>query len=125
MTSLRSILRVHQLKIPVRLGCGKDERARPQWVEWDIECHFRTAPKASETDRLEDTVCYDQLARRLSAVCERQEYHLIEHLAAKALIEIEPLLLSISEIRLSVRKLSPPIAYENKGTSFELVKSFE
>ncbi len=116
------VLRLHNLKLPVRLGCSEEERSKPQWVEWSVECTWDSQPLACTSDRLQDAICYDQLSRRLAAVSEQKDYHLIEHLAVSGVEALLPLLSSVSEVCLRVHKLAPPIAYENKGTSFEIRK---
>jgi dihydroneopterin aldolase len=118
------ILRVHALKLPVRLGCGEEERSQAQWVEWDVDLHFSARPRACDSDDLAHTLCYDQISRLIASVCERKPYHLLEHLADEAARAIRPHLLSVSQLRLRVRKLKPPIPYETQGTSFEWVEGF-
>jgi len=115
-------LKVHNLRMEVRLGCSAEERQTPQAVEWNLQLFWKNLPMACESDSLSDTICYDELTKTIAAVCSSGEYKLIEHLAFKALQSIRPQLKSLARVFIAVRKLQPPISTPNDGTSFEIVE---
>ncbi len=117
-----STLKVHALRLEVRLGCTPDERSRPQPVEWNLELSWKNLPMACESDELSDTICYDELTQKIASVCAANEFKLLEHLAYRALQAIRPQLKSLARVRVAVRKLHPPISTPNDGTSFEIAE---
>src|SRR5690606_18212430 len=77
---LRPELRVHRLALEVRLGCSEAERAVPQSVELDATIRFAEPPAGCTSDRLEDTVCYAELATVAREIVSAREFRLVEHL---------------------------------------------
>ena len=93
-------------------GATEEERARGQRFLFDVEAQLDT--RATQTDDLEDTVDYREVAACVREVSDARAYVLIEALAAAcadALVERFPL----SHVRVRVRKpdveLDPPVAY--------------
>jgi len=117
---ITSTLKVHGLRLMVRLGCTEEERRIAQPVEWNLEMSWNNLPIASESDDLRDTICYDELTKIIASVCQAGDYKLIEHLAYKALQNMRPQLKSLARVFVAVRKLHPPISIPNDGTSFEI-----
>lgn len=115
-------LKVHNLRMEVRLGCTEEERQAPQAVEWNLELFWKTLPMACESDSLSDSICYHELSKTIASVCAAREYKLIEHLAFVGLQAIKPQLKSLARVFIAVRKLHPPISHPNDGTSFEIVE---
>ena len=74
-------LLISKLELNVHLGWTQDERVRTQTVFVDIEIRYADAPRACHTDKLEDTLCYDQLIRVIREKLSKQHFQLIEHLA--------------------------------------------
>ncbi len=70
------------------------------------------------TDRLEDTVSYDALVDAIKAVVSDREFSLVEHLANEIFISLRSLVESGDELRVTVRKVSPPIPEITKGAEF-------
>lgn len=71
------------LVLSVLLGWTGQERARTQEVVADVTLLFRERPAACQTDRLEDTVCYDRLVTHLRESISGKKFRLLEHLAAE------------------------------------------
>ena len=111
---------IRGISLPIRLGCSADERLDPQPVEIDITIRFRTPPRGMVTDRLEDTVGYDVLVGAIKEVAWDREFSLIEHLANEILTSLRGIVESKHELRVTVRKVSPPIPEITKGAEFTI-----
>lgn len=74
-------IQIHGLELQTHIGVPAAERAAPQTVLCDLEL---TPPRPFEemNDRIEATVDYDRLARRLRETAAAGPRHLIEQLAA-------------------------------------------
>ena len=111
-------LTIRGISLPVRLGCSADERLDPQPVEIDLTIRFETPPRGMVTDRLEDTVCYDGLVSAIKQVVTNREFSLVEYLAKEIFDSLRDIVESEHELRVTVRKVSPPIPEITKGAEF-------
>ena len=111
-------LTIKGISLPLRLGCSAEERLNPQPVEIDLTIRFETPPRAMVTDRLEDTVCYDALVGAIKEVISDREFSLIEHLANEIFISLRKIVESEHKLRVTVRKVSPPVPEITKGAEF-------
>lgn len=73
-------LHLSDIELWVHLGAGASERVLAQPVCLNLMVRFAHAPKATQTDRLEDTVCYATLVTQLRAHVGSKSFCLIEHL---------------------------------------------
>jgi len=64
---------------------GERERAQPFHVDVELDLDLSSA---AASDRLEDTVNYADVHRRIVAIVETRSYALLERLAAEILTEI-------------------------------------
>lgn len=113
------VLSLSDLRLEARLGCGAEERARPQGVRFDLAVRFDELPEGSVTDRLDGTICYAEIAGELRGLCQEREFHLIEHLAYEAYRRVSRVSGSRA-LWLKTTKLRPPVAGLEGGASFEL-----
>ena len=111
-------LTIKGISLLLRLGCSAEERLNPQPVEIDLTIRFETPPRGMVTDRLEDTVCYDALVGAIKEVTSDREFSLIEHLANEILTSLRRIVESEHELRVTVRKVSPPVPEITKGAEF-------
>ena len=111
-------LTIRGILLPVRLGCSADERLNPQPVEIDVTIRFETPPRGMVTDRLDDTVCYDGLVSAIKQVVTDREFSLVEYLANEILTSLRNVVESEHRLRVTVRKVSPPIPEITKGAEF-------
>jgi len=111
-------LTIRGILLPIRLGCSADERFEPQPVEIDVTIRFETPPRGMVTDRLEDTVSYDALVSAIKEVVLDREFSLVEHLANEIFTSLRSIVESEHELRITVRKVSPPILEITKGAEF-------
>jgi dihydroneopterin aldolase len=112
-------LSLSDLRLETRLGCGAEERARPQGVRFDLVIGFARPPEGSLTDRLDGTICYAELAELLRTLCQEREFHLIEHLGYEAYRRASRIT-GQQPLWLKVTKLRPPVPGLEGGASFEL-----
>jgi dihydroneopterin aldolase len=115
-----SLLEFKGARLEVRLGCGAEERARPQAVDLDVAVRFAELPPACESDKLSDTVCYADLIAAARAHVAGREFHLVEKLAYELAAVMRPLVPAGSELWLRVTKLRPPVDGLSGGVSFSL-----
>ena len=117
---MTGLLEFRGARLAVRLGCGAEERARPQPVDLDVSVRFAELPPACETDKLEDTICYADLIEAARARVAGHEFKLVEHLAYELLGTLRPLVPPSAELWLRVTKLHPPVEGLSGGVSFAL-----
>jgi dihydroneopterin aldolase len=111
-------LTIKGILLPLRLGCSAEDRLNPQPVEIDVAIRFETPPRGMITDRLEDTVCYDALVGAIKELTSDHEFSLIEYLANDILTSLRRIVESEHELRVPVRKVSPPVPEITKGAEF-------
>lgn len=104
----------------VRLGYLSGERRKPQPVVFELKIRFRQAPRACRTDRLQDTVCYGKICERISQICAKRPYKLIEHLGAQVYEAVERMLPKGAALTLKLIKENPPVPGLTGGASFTL-----
>ena len=113
---VQSRLTWSDLETDVSLGWTKDERATKQKIRLHGAVGFPRPPRATKTDELGDTVCYDVLTRAALDVTEGEEFKLIEHLAARVHDALETKLPDGASIWIKIEKLDVPIS-ELKGSA--------
>jgi dihydroneopterin aldolase len=88
-------------------GVTKDQQSVGAWFSVDVELAMDLAP-AAVSDDLRTTVDYGLVATRIVEVCTKQRVNLLERLA----VTIAQMLLGelpCHEVRVRVRKLTPPM----------------
>jgi dihydroneopterin aldolase len=113
-------LEVEAIRLQVRLGCTAAERAVPQGVEVRVVVRFAELPPACWTDRIEDTVCYAELAALVREHTSGREFHLIERLALELYGVIYERLPRGARLELTASKLSPPVPELERGVHFTI-----
>lgn len=123
----RARLSLQRLRLPVRLGCEREERHFTQPVEVSFELEWSTPPHAGATDKLSDTLCYAEISERFAAVAGAREYALIETLAhalsqelARYCVERPQASGDLARWHLSVHKLQPPVDALLGGVQYAL-----
>ncbi len=72
------ILKIATLDIPFHIGCYEEEKSHTTPVQITIELK-QDSNYAFVSDKLEDTICYDQLINHLRSQCFGKTYQLIEY----------------------------------------------
>ena len=111
-------LTISGISLPLRLGCSAEERLNPQPVEIDLTIRFETPPRGMVTDLLEDTVGYDALVGAIKEATSDREFSLIEHVANEILTSLRRIVEAEHELRVTVRKVSPPVPEITKSAEF-------
>jgi D-erythro-7,8-dihydroneopterin triphosphate epimerase len=112
-------IRITDITRSTIIGANEWERETPQEVIINIEFSF-DASKAIETDRLDDTVNYKHLKKRIVAEVETSRYRLIEKLAARIL---DIVLEDARILRAAVRVDKPGALRYAKSVSVEVSDS--
>jgi len=76
---MKTQLMLKNYKLNINLGWDEAERQTKQSVYLDIKIRFLETPKATLTDKLNDTICYDELTKAIDAFCENKSFKLLEH----------------------------------------------
>lgn len=76
------IIYLHDLKIPCTIGVWEWERRIKQTVHIDLEMAFDLRTAAA-SDRIQDTLDYKAVSKRLKEAVGKSEFRLVEALAEK------------------------------------------
>ena len=96
------IIYLHDLKIDCIVGIWEWERHTPQTVTFDLDMAI-DIQKAARTDRIEDTLDYKKVAKRLIALVSESRFQLVETLAERV-AEIVLAEFNVRWLRLCVNK---------------------
>lgn len=110
--SISTLLKINQLKLSVCLGWGEKERARSQTILVTFAINM-PAPKASRTDQLKDTICYDTLIKQIQAHVKHKEYRLIEFLSQDLYTLIKSALPNKSRLEITILKKPKITGFDN------------
>lgn len=72
---------IRGLWLESRIGITKEERSRPQSLRVSLRLEIGDLSEAARSDRIEETVDYDELAREVRRVAAAQPRNLLERLA--------------------------------------------
>lgn len=100
---------IRRLRLPVKIGCEPSEREFPQVIEFDIDIVLKHS-RASTSGFLGDTVCYKQTVDVLAELVRRENFPLLEQLAAGAAQQIFETFPAADSVRLLLRKFVVPHA---------------
>jgi dihydroneopterin aldolase len=76
----RVVIELPQLTLPLKIGVYPNERDQPQLIDIALKLTLAFCP-ATRTDRLEDTLDYDQVIGRVEALAQAHAPQLLEHFA--------------------------------------------
>ncbi|WP_150467377.1 dihydroneopterin aldolase [Francisella sp. SYW-9] len=113
---MQQSLFLNGLEVYVNLGCSDEERAHKQMIKLDIELEFDQNYSASDTDNLEETICYYTLRNNIQNFCDDISCNLIEYLAKQIFLFIQK---NYTNVKLRYLKLikAPPMS-QIKAASF-------
>ncbi len=101
---------VYQIEFDAHIGVTEEEQSVPQPLSVDLEL---TGDIQTDSDRLEETVDYDAVCKKVLEIGRKTRLKLIETLADKIVEEIltAPL---VRSVLVRVKKMNPPLK-EIKG----------
>ncbi len=103
-----SILEIKQLRLKMAIGVTDEERSKMQDVEFNITINFESTPLGCKSDKITDTLCYDNLTQEIKTFCLNNKFHLIEHLSFELYNHIKAHhLYSKDKLALQVCKFAP------------------
>lgn len=73
---------VRDLKVEATVGVHEHEKRRPQILSVSVDLTVRELPGA-RADALDQVVCYEDVVRKVQAICEDGHVNLIETLAER------------------------------------------
>jgi len=115
------IIEISNLRCYGYVGYFPEEKVLGQWFEVNARISYDLA-RAGQTDQLTDTLNYAQVIELIKEKIAKSQFALIERLAqviAQDILEI-PL---VTEVKLKLTKLSPPIADFSGQVSVEITRS--
>ncbi|MCI5066533.1 dihydroneopterin aldolase [bacterium] len=101
-------LTLHDLQIPVRLGCTQEERAYPQIVVFNIELELSSSDSLT-SDKLKDTVDYMSVIEVTKKVSRSKEFALLEHLVHEVGCTVLNESENLSKVSISAKKHISPV----------------
>jgi dihydroneopterin aldolase len=102
-------IRINNMSFHTYNGVFPEEKRLGQRLEIDVELTYPIEQQV-KTDNLNETVSYADVYETIESFVLNHNYNLIESLANNLLTTLLANYLSISDIRLKVRKYSVPIA---------------
>ena len=115
------IIEISNLRCYGYVGYFPEEKVLGQWFEVNARISYDLA-RAGQTDQLTDTLNYAEVIELIKEKIVKSQFALIERLAqviAQDILEI-PL---VTEVKLKLTKLSPPIADFSGQVSVEITRS--
>ncbi len=111
-------IHINELSLTVGIGCTEKERAAPQELRLSVVLELPGAPRGALTDNLDDTICYHKICDHLSELVQTRTYQLLEKLAYEAYNEIKRLVPEGVRVRITIHKVTPPIAHLTGGICY-------
>ena len=102
-------------------GALEEETRLGQRFHIDLSCGLDLS-KASQTDKLEDTICYTKIVEAIEHIVTKFQFKLIERLAGAILDEIFKLDPRILELKIRIQKPSAPLPSSTGNISVELTR---
>ena len=102
-------------------GASDEEQSVGHRYSVDVELRYDVR-RAGQTDRLDDTVNYSRVAKRVAALGASEQFRLLEALAdrlAAVILEEFP----VQSVRLRVRKIRPPMNVIASAVGVEVERS--
>ncbi|HPI37771.1 MAG TPA: dihydroneopterin aldolase [Ignavibacteriaceae bacterium] len=105
---MKNIIRINKASFYAYHGVFRGEQNVGGKFEADIVIHTDFTG-AAKTDRLKQTIDYEEVYKLLTKLAMNKKFYLIEALAAKIVEELFRNFVNILEVEVRVRKNNPPI----------------
>ena len=116
-------IRIKSLKVEARHGVYEFERKKDGTFELDIEIYL-PLEKSGKSDKLEDTIDYDNIVSIATKAFVEKDYNLVEA-AAESVCEKLLDTLNVAKVILRVRKPHAPIDADFDTIEVELIRENE
>ena len=116
-------IRIKSLKVKARHGVYEFERKKDGAFELDIEIYL-PLEKSGKSDKLEDTIDYDNIVSIAIKAFTEKNYNLVEA-AAEAVCEKLLYALKVAKVIIRVRKPHAPINADFDTIEVELIRENE
>ena len=116
-------IRIKNLKIKARHGVYEFERKKDGTFELDIEIYV-PLEKSGKSDKLEDTIDYDNIVSIATKAFVEKDYDLVEAAAGSVCLKLLDAL-NIAKVILRVRKPHAPINADFDTIEVELIRKNE
>ena len=116
-------IRIKSLKVKARHGVYEFERKKDGTFELDIEIYL-PLEKSGQSDKLEDTIDYDNIVSIATKAFAEKNYNLVEA-AAESVCEKLLDALNVAKVILRVRKPHAPIDADFDTIEVELIRENE
>jgi 7,8-dihydroneopterin aldolase/epimerase/oxygenase len=110
------------LRVVGRVGVLDLERAQDQPLEIDLDLRVDLAA-AGRSDDLADTVDYGAVCERVAGMVRECRFDLLEHLTARVADAVLGLDDRIAAVKVTVRKLRPPVPFDLATSGVRIVRS--
>ena len=112
---MTDVIRIHDLRVPTRIGVGDDERAQPRDLLINVELRTDTTA-AGVSDNLADTINYHEATSAVADLVRSTEARLLEHLAER-IAELLRGKYGKVGVTVTVAKENPPIEEDIQAVS--------
>ena len=116
-------IRIKNLEVKARHGVYEFERKKDGTFELDIEIYL-PLEKSGQSDKLEDTIDYDNIVSVATKAFVEKDYNLVEA-AAESVCEKLLDALNVAKVILRVRKPHAPINADFDTIEVELIRKNE
>lgn len=114
-------IHIERLEFRGRVGITAEERSRPQPLAVDVQVDGRL-DAAGRSDRIDETVDYGAIARRVVEVGTEKDSQLLEAMAER-LFDMLFAEFPVERVSLWLRKLHPPLNYVTASVGVSLERS--
>jgi dihydroneopterin aldolase len=105
---MKSVLEIKQLMVKAFIGVEEYERLAPIELELNITITFANLPVGCSSDDIKNTICYDNLSKKIIEFCAGKHFHLIEYLCGSLHEYLKKSILNQEDIlSLEVCKFAP------------------
>jgi dihydroneopterin aldolase len=104
-------LQIDKIVTHAHLGETAEERSTAQLIHINLTLSFTQAPQACITDQIDDTICYDRLARNIVEFVQSREFALVEHLSYEIYQLLYERIGHLVKIKVALEKLALPTPY--------------
>jgi len=104
---MKTQLTLKNYKLNISLGWTETERQTKQTVFLNIKIKFAKPPKATVSDELNETICYDDLTKSIDEFCANKSFKLLEYFGRELYMFLQDEIAANVKLMLQVTKPQP------------------